>query len=89
MVDQWNKEIDTMLVFVGVVFHRRCNLDFRTDRSGMHQAGLFSAILTAFNVQSYILLTPDPDPDPILLLHSFLRWYHCSFMITHAVFYAL
>ena len=55
-----------MLVFVGVVFHRRCNLDFRTDRSGMHQAGLFSAILTAFNVQSYILLTPDPDPDPII-----------------------
>ncbi len=29
------------------------------------QAGLFSAILTAFNVQSYPLLTPAP-PDPIL-----------------------
>ncbi|KAI0742954.1 hypothetical protein C8Q80DRAFT_1191645 [Daedaleopsis nitida] len=28
-------------------------------------AGLFSAILTAFNVQSYQLLTPDP-PDPVL-----------------------
>ncbi|KAI0760272.1 hypothetical protein C8Q74DRAFT_1207864, partial [Fomes fomentarius] len=28
-------------------------------------AGLFSAILTAFNVQTYQLLTPDP-PDPVL-----------------------
>ncbi|KAL1942787.1 hypothetical protein VTO73DRAFT_5027 [Trametes versicolor] len=36
MVEQWNKEIDTYLVF----------------------AGLFSAILTAFNVQSYVLLQP-------------------------------
>ena len=25
------------------------------------QAGLFSAVLTAFNVQSYTLLTPDPQ----------------------------
>ncbi|KAI0704106.1 hypothetical protein C8Q76DRAFT_823743 [Earliella scabrosa] len=39
LVDRWNKEIDTLLVY----------------------AGLFSAVLTAFNVQSYTLLTPDPQ----------------------------
>ncbi|KAI0698853.1 hypothetical protein C8Q76DRAFT_587081, partial [Earliella scabrosa] len=39
LVDRWNKEIDTLLVY----------------------AGLFSAILTAFNVQSYTLLAPDPQ----------------------------
>ncbi len=31
------------------------------------QAGLFSAIQTAFNVELYKRLTPDPDPDPILV----------------------
>ncbi|KAI0769373.1 hypothetical protein BD413DRAFT_82826 [Trametes elegans] len=40
LVDRWNKEIDTYLVY----------------------AGLFSAILTAFNVESYSLLQP-PAPD--------------------------
>ncbi|RPD63464.1 hypothetical protein L227DRAFT_572612 [Lentinus tigrinus ALCF2SS1-6] len=45
MVDRWNKEIDTLLVF----------------------AGLFSAILTAFNVQSYQLLTPPPPVDPVIV----------------------
>ncbi|RPD67903.1 hypothetical protein L226DRAFT_386154, partial [Lentinus tigrinus ALCF2SS1-7] len=44
MVERWNKEIDTLLVF----------------------AGLFSAILTAFNVQSYQLLTPPPPVDPVI-----------------------
>ncbi|RPD63451.1 hypothetical protein L227DRAFT_390204 [Lentinus tigrinus ALCF2SS1-6] len=44
LVERWNTEIDTLLVF----------------------AGLFSAILTAFNVQSYQLLTP-PPPDPVLI----------------------
>ncbi|KAI0698852.1 hypothetical protein C8Q76DRAFT_248362 [Earliella scabrosa] len=39
LVDRWNKEIDTLLVY----------------------AGLFSAVLTAFNVQSYTLLAPDPQ----------------------------
>ncbi|KAI0712726.1 hypothetical protein C8T65DRAFT_176460 [Cerioporus squamosus] len=45
IVDRWNKEIDTLLVY----------------------AGLFSAILTAFNVQSYQLLTPLPEVDPIIV----------------------
>ncbi|KAI0744415.1 hypothetical protein C8Q76DRAFT_637597, partial [Earliella scabrosa] len=39
LIDQWNKEIDTLLVY----------------------AGLFSAVLTAFKVQSYTLLAPDPQ----------------------------
>ncbi|RDX49686.1 hypothetical protein OH76DRAFT_506518 [Lentinus brumalis] len=30
-------------------------------------AGLFSAIQTAFNVELYKRLTPDPDPDPVLV----------------------
>ncbi|RPD67933.1 hypothetical protein L226DRAFT_430848, partial [Lentinus tigrinus ALCF2SS1-7] len=30
-------------------------------------AGLFSVILTAFNVQSYQLLTPPPQTDPVLV----------------------
>ncbi|KAI0631987.1 hypothetical protein C8Q77DRAFT_892221 [Trametes polyzona] len=43
MIQRWNSEIDTYLVY----------------------AGLFSAILTAFNVQSYLLLQQAP-PDPTL-----------------------
>ncbi len=31
------------------------------------QAGLFSAIQTAFNVELYKRLRPDPDPDPVLV----------------------
>ncbi|KAL1937850.1 hypothetical protein VTO73DRAFT_12743 [Trametes versicolor] len=45
MIERWNKEIDTYLVF----------------------AGLFSANLTAFNVQSYLLLQPAP-PDPSIAI---------------------
>ncbi|TFK79419.1 hypothetical protein K466DRAFT_505594, partial [Polyporus arcularius HHB13444] len=30
-------------------------------------AGLFSAIQTAFNVELYKRLTPEPDPDPVLI----------------------
>ncbi|KAI0359357.1 hypothetical protein OH77DRAFT_1021012 [Trametes cingulata] len=40
MIDRWNTEIDTYLVY----------------------AGLFSAIVTAFNVQSYLVLQQQPDP---------------------------
>ncbi|KAL1940404.1 hypothetical protein VTO73DRAFT_8976 [Trametes versicolor] len=45
MVDKWNKEIDTYLVY----------------------AGLFSAIVTGFNAQSYLLLQPSV-PDPTLAI---------------------
>ncbi|KAI0363355.1 hypothetical protein BV20DRAFT_148506 [Pilatotrama ljubarskyi] len=44
MIERWNSEIDTYLVY----------------------AGLFSAIVTAFNVQSYLLLQPAP-PDPAVV----------------------
>ncbi|KAI0666951.1 hypothetical protein C8Q78DRAFT_928288, partial [Trametes maxima] len=50
MIQRWNTEIDTYLVFASIL---------------RKQAGLFSAILTAFNVQSYLLLQPSP-PDPTL-----------------------
>ncbi len=42
------------------------NLGINVHSSFTQQAGLFSAILTAFNVQSYPLLTP-PPPDQVLL----------------------
>ena len=35
--------------------------------SGAVQGGLFSAVLTAFNVQSYQLLTPPPATDPVIV----------------------
>ncbi|KAI0816068.1 hypothetical protein BC628DRAFT_1280033, partial [Trametes gibbosa] len=48
LIERWNKEIDTYLVY----------------------AGLFSAILTAFNVQSYLLLQPQPSDPTIVLLQQ-------------------
>ena len=35
--------------------------------SGAVQGGVFSAVLTAFNVQSYQLLTPPPATDPVIV----------------------
>ena len=35
--------------------------------SGAVQGGLFSAVLTAFNVQSYQLLTSPPATDPVIV----------------------
>ncbi|KAL1937849.1 hypothetical protein VTO73DRAFT_12742 [Trametes versicolor] len=58
MVERWNKEIDTYLVF----------------------AGLFSAVLTAFNVQSYILLQP-AAPDPSLAVLQQMSAQLTSFSI--------
>ena len=57
MVDQWNKEIDELLTFVSAVWHTRRRLVLDAD---LLQGGLFSAILTAFNVQSYQLLQAPP-----------------------------
>ncbi|PIL23291.1 hypothetical protein GSI_14601 [Ganoderma sinense ZZ0214-1] len=45
MIDRWQKEMDSLLVF----------------------AGLLSAVLTAFNVQTYQLLQPGPN-DPMLAI---------------------
>ncbi|OJT11005.1 hypothetical protein TRAPUB_12459 [Trametes pubescens] len=58
MVERWNKEIDTYLVY----------------------AGLFSAVLTAFNVQSYILLQP-AVPDPSLAVLQQMSAQLASFSI--------
>ena len=62
IVDRWIKEIDTLLVYV-------CRVSFAVNRSVEQplQAGLFSAILTAFNVQSYQLLAPPPPADPVIV----------------------
>ncbi|RDX52265.1 hypothetical protein OH76DRAFT_1345532, partial [Lentinus brumalis] len=46
-------------------------------------AGLFSAILTAFNVQSYQLLQP-PPPDPILAALEHISGQLGSFSVTTA-----
>ncbi|KAI0331620.1 hypothetical protein GY45DRAFT_1248384, partial [Cubamyces sp. BRFM 1775] len=44
-------------------------------------AGLFSAILTAFNVESYQLLQPSPpDPSPDILLHISLQLSSLSYI---------
>ncbi|KAI0746012.1 hypothetical protein C8Q76DRAFT_567908, partial [Earliella scabrosa] len=45
MLKRWEDEINMLLTFVGLANHPN--------------AGLFSAALTAFNVQSYLLLQPD------------------------------
>ena len=64
LVEQWNKEIDGLLTFVRT-FHAAAGP--HTDQLWI-QAGLFSAILSAFNVQSYQLLQPAaPDQTNALL----------------------
>ncbi|KAI0631704.1 hypothetical protein C8Q77DRAFT_1074688 [Trametes polyzona] len=64
MIRRWNSEIDTYLVYVrpwGASWYRALLIS-------VGQAGLFSAILTAFNVQSYPLLQQTyPDLTPALL----------------------
>ncbi|KAI0365883.1 hypothetical protein BV20DRAFT_953293, partial [Pilatotrama ljubarskyi] len=51
MIERWNSEIDTYLVY----------------------AGLFSAIVTAFNVQSYLPLQQTPDPTLAAILQISLQ----------------
>lgn len=64
MIKRWNAEIDTYLVYVRVLICESQRVRHGLTRD--EQAGLFSAILTAFNVQSYVLLQPTPQ-DPTLL----------------------
>ncbi len=47
--------------------HTSAPLSIPTDAIANMQAGLFSAIQTAFNVELYKRLTPDPNPDPVLV----------------------
>ncbi len=57
---RWNQEMDTLLVYVSQLTPRH-----RATLLMTPQAGVSSAVLTAFNVESYHLLQPDPS-DPTL-----------------------
>lgn len=60
----WKDEIDTLLVFVRVV--DVCSLV--AGLTGHGQAGLYSAIVTAFIIESYQRLSQDPEDTTIKLL---------------------
>jgi hypothetical protein len=63
MFKNWDEEINALLVFVSRQLPRV------TDRCSHHvQAGLFSAVLTAFVVESYQLLQPDNGSTSVLAL---------------------
>lgn len=63
MIKGWKEEIDTLLVFVCFPYHI-AKLTY-----ALHlQAGLFSAVLTAFSLESYQLLQPDPQETTVHLL---------------------
>ncbi len=68
LVEQWQKAMDTLLVYVSVFAYVKSFL--QTDMSGECQAGLFSAVLTAFNVQSYPLLQPAPTDITLAVLQQ-------------------
>ena len=65
MVADYADDIDTLLVFVG---RYRATSMLVTDVRHMQQAGLFSAVLTAFLVVSLVLLQPDNSQISIQLL---------------------
>ncbi|KAL1937848.1 hypothetical protein VTO73DRAFT_12741 [Trametes versicolor] len=79
MIKRWKEEIDTYLVFV-----RRLNIRSRKfisfSKATLFQAGLFSAVLTTFNVQSYPLLQPS-TPDPTIAVLQQISWQLASFSI--------
>ncbi|KAI0665532.1 hypothetical protein C8Q78DRAFT_556637 [Trametes maxima] len=59
--EAWNDSAEVVKTFSDETIHK-WNKEIDTL---LVYAGLFSAILTAFNVQSYPLLSPDP-PDPVV-----------------------
>ena len=66
VVRNWKEEIDTLLVFVRVA-------DFCMPVAGLTgrgQAGLYSAIVTAFIIESYQWLSQDPADTTIKLLEE-------------------
>ena len=67
LVTRWKEEMDTLLVYVRtrLSYNQRFSLTRTHGHFLRPQAGLFSAVLTAFNVQSYQLLQPEPT-DPSL-----------------------
>lgn len=65
VVKQWKEEMDTLLVYVSVHIIVGVARVMRLSK-----AGLFSAVLTAFNVQSYPLLQPDPQDSTLAVLRE-------------------
>lgn len=80
MIERWIKEIDTYLVFVSSrISHQSVITHLGRD---ILQAGLFSAILTAFNVPAYALLNP-VAPDPSIAILQQISSKLDSFSINH------
>lgn len=64
MIKGWKEEIDTLLVFVS----HRIYSSYSVDSNVPLKAGLFSAVVTAFSVQSYPALKSNPmDPSVEIL----------------------
>ncbi|KAK7047686.1 hypothetical protein VNI00_006454 [Paramarasmius palmivorus] len=62
---RWEKDIDALLVFV-----RLSAPGFMTEVLTVQKSGLFSAVVTAFAVESYKTLQPDPQEDMVSLLRQ-------------------
>ncbi|KAI0363359.1 hypothetical protein BV20DRAFT_149734 [Pilatotrama ljubarskyi] len=73
MVERWNLEIDTYLVYVRLHSRPLRLMTLMTLTGGIQQAGLFSAIVTAFNVQSYLSLQQTADPTLAAILQISLQ----------------
>ena len=87
LLGRWKEEMDTLLVYVSDSLDASAEGEFDRDL----QAGVSSAVLTAFNVESYKLLQPDPS-DPTLVLLKQISTQLNSFVVsppfmnsTHAV----
>ncbi|KAK1225466.1 hypothetical protein PQX77_011598 [Marasmius sp. AFHP31] len=60
----WKEDIDTLLVFVRI--HLCATANIPADTGG--QAGLFSAVVTAFTIESYQWLSEDPSDQSVAIL---------------------
>jgi hypothetical protein len=65
LVERWKSDMDGILIFVRIAIF--INNSAIIDRPDL-QAGLFSASVTAFIVESYRYLQPDPDNTSLILL---------------------
>ena len=63
MVQRWKNGIDMLLVFVGL-----CIVHLESCELIVLEAGLISAVLTAFNMQSYQLLQPGEQGEMLAAL---------------------
>jgi hypothetical protein len=77
LVDGWKDEIDSLLVFV-----RYLRLFISHAGLKCSQAGLFSAVLTAFAVESYQMLSTDPAETSAVLLRQIA--VQLNDLVTHA-----